>query len=88
MPGDRLTMRERRSSTVPGALDGIYFCNGALLGISMAAGSHGQRLDHMRWAGIIPPGLAYVGSRHPRGFDSRYIGLVPLRQLTRMMKIL
>lgn len=88
MPGDRLTMIEKPSMSASDGLDGYYFCNGVLLGVSLPLGVHGQRLEHLHWSGVIPPGMAYVGSHHPRGFDSRYFGLVPIARLTRMERIL
>lgn len=48
----------------------------------------GNRLAHMMWSGVVPPGMTYVGSHHRRGFDSRYFGLVPMAELTRMTRIL
>lgn len=88
LPGDRLETREHPSVLSRTALDGWYFCNGALLGVSMSRAHNGMRLDHLRWSGVIPPGMVYVGSRHPRGFDSRYFGLVPIARLTRMERVL
>lgn len=88
LPGDRLTMLETPSRMSPGERDGHYYCNGKLLGASLPYGRGGIKLEHLHWHGIIPPGLAYVGSRHPRGFDSRYLGLVPISRLTRMERLL
>jgi len=88
MPGDRLTRIETPSATSPHAMDGHFFCNGVLLGVSLATDAHGAPLQHMRWSGIIPPGQAYIGSHHPRGFDSRYFGLVPTSRLRRMKRLL
>lgn len=87
-PGDRLTKIETPSVAAPNAFDGHYFCNGQPLGVSLPYGVHGQKLDHMQWSGVIPPGMIYVGSHHPRGFDSRYFGLVPISRLTRMERLL
>jgi type IV secretory pathway protease TraF len=87
-PGDRLTHVETPSITSAGTRDGRYFCNGALLGVSLPYAGHGLKLDHMQWSGVIPAGQAYVGSHHPRGFDSRYFGLVPIASLTRMERVL
>ena len=82
-------MIERASPTAPARRDGIYFCNGRLLGISKPYGRNRQRLEHFRWAGgAVPPGMAYVGSANPDSFDSRYFGLVPLARLTRMRRVL
>lgn len=88
MPGDHLTMYETPSRQAPGRRDGHYFCNGKLLGVTLPFAHNGLKLEHMKWSGIIPSGMIYVGSRHPRGFDSRYIGLIPISRLTRMERIL
>ncbi|QJU58426.1 peptidase [Sphingomonas sp. AP4-R1] len=88
MPGDRLTMFETPSPLVRNSRDGHYYCNGELLGVSVPQAHNGMKLDHMRWSGIIPAGMAYVGSPHVRGFDSRYFGLLPIATLTRMERIL
>jgi len=88
LPGDRLETRERPSLVLRTEVDGWYFCNGEFLGASMSRAHNGMRLDHLRWSGVIPPGMAYVGSRHPRGFDSRYFGLVPIGRLMRMERVL
>lgn len=88
MPGERLTRIETPSVGAAAGFDGHYFCNGAPLGVTLPADAHGNRLPHMEWSGIIPPGKAYVGSHHPRGFDSRYFGLVPIARLHRMERLL
>ncbi|PZU64043.1 S26 family signal peptidase [Sphingobium sp.] len=88
MAGDRLTMFETPSPLLPNSRDGHYFCNGKFLGVSLPQAHNGMKLDHMRWSGIIPAGMIYVGSTHPRGFDSRYFGLLPISALTRMERLL
>ena len=88
LPGERLTMIETPSREEPREWDGHYYCNDALLGISLTHSVNGMKLRHFRWNGIIPAGLAYVGSHHVRGFDSRYFGLVPIKRLTRMERLL
>lgn len=88
MPGDRLTMREVPALQAGAAKNAHYLCNGALLGISLPTAHNGVKLEHMMWSGVIPAGWAYVGSPHPRGFDSRYFGLLPISSLTRMERIL
>jgi type IV secretory pathway protease TraF len=89
MPGEMLTEIEKPSAMTPHASDGWYFCNGVLLGVSKPIGRNGEKLDHLYWpAGPIPPGYAYVGSRHPSGFDSRYYGPVAITRLTRMERVL
>ena len=88
LPGDRLTMFETPSPLTQNGWDGHYYCNGQLLGVSLPQAHNGLKLDHMKWSGLIPAGMAYVGSTHPRGFDSRYFGLLPIANLTRMERIL
>jgi type IV secretory pathway protease TraF len=88
MPGDRLTVVETPSASAPSQTDGHYFCNGVALGTSLPVATDGKRLDHLRQGGIIPQGKVYVGSSHPRGFDSRYLGLVSLTSLQRMRRLL
>src|SRR3546814_15450013 len=74
---------EKPSSMEPDAMDGWYYCDGVLLGVTKPYGRGGQRLDYWRPDhGLIPPGLIYVGSLHPSGFDSRYYGPVPTARLT------
>ena len=88
-PGERISLIEKPSTFEPNALDGWYFCEGRLLGISKPFGRHGQRLEHWRPDnGQILPGTIYVGSHHPSGFDSRYYGPVPIGELKRMEKLL
>jgi type IV secretory pathway protease TraF len=88
LPGDRLTMFETPSPLKPNSQDGHYYCNGVLLGVSLPQAHNGMTLDHMKWSGVIPVGMAYVGSTHARGFDSRYLGLLPIADLVRMERIL
>lgn len=88
LPGDRLDLVEKPSPIVPGAWEGHYFCNDHPLGMSLPRSADGRPLDHMRWSGRIPPGMVYIGSHHPRGFDSRYFGLVPMRDLIRLRRVL
>lgn len=88
LPGDRLTTIEVPSRHRSGTSDAWYFCNDRFLALSLPAARSGMRLEHMRWSGVIPAGMVYVGSSHPRGFDSRYFGLLPLDRLTRMERIL
>lgn len=88
LPGDRLSIEERPSPLMRGEHDGWYYCNGRFLGVSLPRAHNGMLLQRARWSGIIPPGMAYVGSSHPCGFDSRYIGLVPIAHLTRMERLL
>ncbi len=86
MPGERLRLS---SPSDRSAFHGTaaFFCNDALVGISLARGRGGVKLSPARIAGTIPPGFIYVGSTHPNGFDSRYFGLVRIDQLRRMERL-
>lgn len=88
MPGDRLTMIEKPSMSGAQFRDALFFCNGVLLGTALPLTHDGRKLSHAQWTGTIPAGLVYIGSHHPRGFDSRYFGLVPITRLTRMARLL
>lgn len=89
LPGEMLRSVERPSRT-PGAMfDGWYYCGARFLAISRPVTHDGRSLAHLQWGErAIPAGFLYLGSDHPDGFDSRYFGLVPIDQLTRMEKIL
>lgn len=89
LPGDRLHSIEQPSIMLPGEKDAVFGCNGRWLARTKPVGRHHQRLPHFVWRdGIVPPGLAFVGSTNPDSFDSRYFGLVPLAHLTRMRRLL
>ncbi|MBB3957127.1 S26 family signal peptidase [Novosphingobium sediminicola] len=89
LPGDRIAMVEKPSPMHPGSQDGWYYCNGRLLGSSLPARREGQKLAHWQPAyPVIPAGYIYVGSAHPRGFDSRYYGPIAISRLRRMEKVL
>ncbi len=89
LPGDRLHAVEQPSIMLPGATDAVFGCNGHWLARTKPVGRHHQRLDHFAWRdGVVPPGLAFVGSSNPDSFDSRYFGLVPLARLTRMRRLM
>jgi conjugal transfer pilin signal peptidase TrbI len=78
LEGDMLTVR-----------DGAFFCNGGLLHRTKRRTRDGAPLQPFQWAGgVIPEGMMFIGSRHPDGFDSRYLGLVATRDLVRLKKVL
>jgi conjugal transfer pilin signal peptidase TrbI len=87
MPGETVRIVEQSVPT-SGAAQARFYCGTALLGVSLSRGRRGMKLDYARIAGIIPSGFVYVGSTHPHGFDSRYIGLVAIDRLQRMRPIL
>jgi type IV secretory pathway protease TraF len=89
MPGERISLIERPSTIVPDHMEGWYYCEAVLLGVTKPYGQHGQKLDYWRPGnGQIKPGTIYVGSSHPSGFDSRYYGPVPIETVSRVVKVL
>jgi type IV secretory pathway protease TraF len=89
MPGERISLIERPSTIIPDHMEGWYYCEGVLLGVTKPYGRHGQKLDYWRPDnGLIEPGTIFVGSPHMSGFDSRYYGPVPIARLTRVEKLL
>jgi conjugative transfer signal peptidase TraF len=64
-PGDRVC-----------AEDGTFSVNGEPLGAILAEDSAGRPLPQYEGCGRVPEGLLYVGSRHPKSFDSRTFGPV------------
>src|SRR3546814_15441416 len=82
MPGERISLIEKPSSMEPDAMDGWYYCDGVLLGVTKPYGRGGQRLDYWRLApGLIPPGLTYVGSLPPSGCARRNYGSVSTERI-------
>ncbi len=68
---------------------GAFYCNGKYLHRPKMQSISGAPLTRFAWEeGIIPKGLVYAGSSHPDGFDSRYLGLFRLEDLTRLEPIL
>src|SRR3546814_13482178 len=56
MPGERISLIEKPSSMEPDAMDGWYYCDGVLLGVTKPYGRGGQRLDYWRPDhGLIQP---------------------------------
>lgn len=78
VPGERLTF------------DGTRFrCNGAVLNAVKPATRTGIPLTPFAWEeGVIPEGRMFVGSPHPDGFDSRYLGLFAIDDLVRLEPLL
>lgn len=89
MPGERISLIERPSTIIPDHMEGWYYCEGVLLGVTKPYGQRGQKLEYWRPDnGRIKPGTIYVGSSHPSGFDSRYYGPVAIARLARVEKVL
>ena len=86
MPGERLDMIETPSTRARGEWDASYYCDGVLLNVSKPFTKGGEHLPHLLWAGPIPPGMIFVGSSAPNGFDSRYFGPVRLAAIDGVYK--
>lgn len=69
--------------------DGETFsCNGQALGGVVRATSDGRAIDVVTFNGTIPDGKVFVMGNHPRSFDSRYLGLLDVAQVTRVRPLL
>jgi conjugative transfer signal peptidase TraF len=55
---------------------GTFAINGEPLGAILAEDSAGRPLPQYEGCGRVPEGLLYVGSHHPKSFDSRTFGPV------------
>lgn len=89
VPGDRLTMSVSRNAFLPGARDAAFYCNGKFLNVSKPVAKDGRRVHYWVWTdAVVPPGKYFVGSDHPDGFDSRYLGLIDEANLTRAKRVL
>lgn len=69
--------------------DGAFFCNGELIHRAKKKTRTGAPLEPFKWTGgPVPEGMMFIGSRHPDGFDSRYLGLFSVNDLTRLEPVL
>lgn len=69
--------------------DGAFFCNGELIHRTKKKTRAGTPLEPFKWSGgPVPEGKIFIGSRHPDGFDSRYLGLFAVEDLIRLEKVL
>ena len=83
----------KRALCLPGEtlsfVDGSFLCDGILLNTTKPETLTGAPLTPFQWrTGPVPEGFAFVGSDHPDGFDSRYLGLFPLEDLVRLEPLL
>lgn len=60
------------------------YCDGVWLHRRKPLTGTGKPLDAFVWSGPVPAGQVYVGSKHPDGFDSRYLGFFELSGLLRL----
>jgi conjugative transfer signal peptidase TraF len=71
LPGDRVCINESSMTA-----------NGVLIGPISRHDSAGRALTPYLFCGVVPPGAAFVATRAPLSFDSRYFGPVSLTSLT------
>lgn len=64
------------------------FCNGVWLHRRKPETGTGEPLNAFIWSGPVPEGQVYVGSKHPDGFDSRYLGFFPYSDLLRLSAVI
>jgi len=58
--------------------DGVFKVNDEVIGRVLTQDRAGRPLPHADVCKAVPPGEVYVASHHPRSFDSRTFGSVPL----------
>jgi type IV secretory pathway protease TraF len=66
------------------ATDTNVYCDGLWLHRRKPETGTGKPLDPFIWSGPVPEGAVYVGSKHPDGFDSRYLGFFGYTDLLRL----
>lgn len=71
VPGDHVCIRS----------DGL-FVNGVRLGDVARSDSRGRPLAPYPFCGVIAPGQAFVATKAPLSYDSRYFGPVPIVSMT------
>ena len=70
--------------------DGLqFYCNEKLIAHAKTHTKLGEALEVFAWkSGKVPNGFFFAGSPHRDGFDSRYVGFVPLGSATVLEAIL
>lgn len=53
-----------------------YFCNGVSMGIALPTDSAGNRLPHLAFHGVVPPGMYFMQGHDVRSYDSKYFGFI------------
>ena len=71
LPGDRLTVKGRK-----------FYCNGRYLCTAKIKALDGEKIKHFRFNGKIPKGYFFAYGKDKNSYDSRYFGLVPMRDIT------
>jgi conjugative transfer signal peptidase TraF len=70
VPGDRVCIVD------------TFSVSGQPIGPVLARDAEGRPLEPYRFCATVPAGSAFVATRAPGSFDSRYFGPLPLRTLT------
>ncbi|MEW6542472.1 MAG: S26 family signal peptidase [Nitrospirota bacterium] len=70
--GDRITLLPMNGGQT------MILINGQRTGVALSHDRTGQPIQVAALPAVIPPGYVYVSLDHPRSFDSRYFGLVPM----------
>ncbi len=68
--------------------DEQFFCGDEPLGKVLRQTSDGRAIAVPVIAGPIPSGYVFLAGPHPRSVDSRYLGLLPVSELTRVRPLL
>mgnify|MGYP000061180902 CR=1 FL=1 len=65
-----------------------WYCNGEVLGGVIRSTSDGKPIDVAQAEGVIPAGMLFLMGTHPRSFDSRYLGLIEEKRVTKVKALL
>ena len=71
LPGDRLTVKGRK-----------FYCNGKYLCTAKVKALDGEKIKHFKFNGVIPKGYFFAYGNDVNSYDSRYFGLVPIKDIT------
>ncbi len=71
LPGDRLTVKGRK-----------FYCNGRYLCTAKIKALDGEKIKHFKFNGVIPKGYFFAYGKDKNSYDSRYYGLVPIKDIT------
>ncbi len=70
LPGDNLTVKGRK-----------FYCNKIYLCTAKKIALNGEKLSHFKFNGIIPKGYFFAFGSNINSYDSRYYGLVPIKNI-------
>lgn len=75
LPGDNLTVKGRK-----------FYCNGKYLCTAKIKALDGERVKHFKFNGRIPKGYFFAYGKDKNSYDSRYYGLVPIKNVISVAK--